>query len=297
MQGPPTCPSCGASFRNRRGLGGHLATFNDHAHAAYRAAHGKRMPRGPNGQPTNPATSYRHPPKAASFIAPRRDARAAPESALTSPAKAEARPGEWQASLYEASRVLAARAMARADSLPSPSKANRRTESSANPQAGASPQEPTERGSRNPDPKPASPPNPSPTHAPDPPAKTLAAREAAATPPAPGKSPPGTRTPSDLQQAKAPATPPPAKDTSPQVGGSGGPALAALAAGALGLAALLSQRKNANAPPTHAADAGAYSSKHQTSGSPTGVPWIDGINGYWNGGVRTAYSRRGGKFW
>ncbi|HLF16158.1 MAG TPA: hypothetical protein VI796_01850 [Candidatus Thermoplasmatota archaeon] len=34
MQGPATCPSCGASFRNRRGLGGHLSTFNDHTHAA-----------------------------------------------------------------------------------------------------------------------------------------------------------------------------------------------------------------------------------------------------------------------
>lgn len=297
MQGPATCPACGASFRNRRGLGGHLATFNDHAHAAYRAAHGKRVPRGPNGQPTNPATSYRHPPKAASFISPKWDARLAPESAPTPPAMAKARPGDWQASLNEASRALATRALARADSLPPPSEANERTQASANPQAGASPQELTQRGSPNPCPKPASPPNPSPTLTPDPRAKSLAVTNGAATPPAPGESAPRTRTPSNLQEAKAPATPPPAKDVSPKAGGSGGPALAALAAGALGLAALLSQKKNANGPPTHAVEAGVYSSKQETSGTPTGVPWIDGLNGYWNGGVRTAYSRRGGRYW
>lgn len=121
--------------------------------------------------------------------------------------------------------------------------------------------------------------------------------DGAAAPVAPGESASRTRTPSDTQQAKAPTAPPSATDVPPKTGGPGGPALAALAAGALGLAAILSQKKNANAPPTPAMDAGVYSPKQTPSGTPTGVPWIDGLNGYWNGGVRTAYSRRGGKYW
>lgn len=78
MMGTQACPVCNRTFRDRRGLGGHVATWNDDAHAAHRAHVGQRIPRGPDGQPTNPATSWRHPRKSSTLPTPASPSRLAP---------------------------------------------------------------------------------------------------------------------------------------------------------------------------------------------------------------------------
>jgi hypothetical protein len=47
-----TCPVCTRSFRDAHGRGGHIATYNDADHDAFRAQHNLKHPRGPDGKPT-----------------------------------------------------------------------------------------------------------------------------------------------------------------------------------------------------------------------------------------------------
>jgi len=56
-----TCPVCDRSFRDAHGRGGHLATYNDEAHDAFRLKHGLKHALGPDGQPTVVGARWRGP--------------------------------------------------------------------------------------------------------------------------------------------------------------------------------------------------------------------------------------------
>lgn len=85
-----TCPVCDRTFRDAHGRGGHLATYNDEAHDAFRLLHGLKHPLGPDGKPTLVGARWRgsEPPPTPPVVSRAPEFAPAPEPTLAEPAPA-----------------------------------------------------------------------------------------------------------------------------------------------------------------------------------------------------------------